>query len=685
MTERNPPPTEMSYQYSDEPVPTPPPAANRTGRIAGLLVLAGLLLLLGWVAIKGFRVYQATQGLLAIQDEAQSLMAGGLQSIDTDSAVALVTSARDDIDVLNRELAFLGPLAPVMGALPRVGPLAVAAPHLLDMAAAGSDGGALAAEALAPALAIIQQNDFGANQIGDLLPIIQAAAPQLEAASRAPDGYAAARTQLDTAVNVDDLPWRVRQLVVLADEWLPAGRAGLGLAPQLPLLLGANGPRRYLIMAQNEDELRATGGFLTGAGVLTIENGRILDLSLKDANTVDNWRDKPYDAPPQPLSDFMLLDLFLFRDANFWPDFPRSAQQAMALYTYGQDESALNGAIAIDQEFLRLLVDATGPIAVNGGRDINASNLIRTLQRARDPEEGQEVGDWVDDRKAFLSGFAGAIRAKLESDFSSVNPVKLGRNMITALDGHHLQIYMQEPAIDEKLAKTGWDGRLPSAPPGDFWMVVDSNMGFNKANFYIDRSFDYAIDLSSAAAPVARLSVVYTHTGELTDAPCYQGVEDEFEQGAGYLALADKCYWNYVRVYTPAGSTLASSSRHTVAADTLFSNQTWDSEATTIAETEGLTTFANFMLVPQGKSAEFFVGYTVPTGVIQQQTDGSMLYELRVQKQAGTRPEAIRIAITLPPGTEVLEAGPTPIMAAGNQVLFDTSLEANTVFRVRFR
>lgn len=669
-----------------DPSPTPEPesvASGNFGRIALLLVLAGILLVLSWVGLKGFRVYQAGQDLLTLQPRAEALMAGGLTDVDANEAVALVSEARADIITLKRELAFVGPLTPVLGRLPRVGPLVEATPALLEMADAGSEAALWAADGLAPALGVVQQDGFGAGQIGDLLPLIQDATPQLNEAAAALDRVAQARAALETTVAVSDLPWRVQQLVALVDEWLPAAQAGLRLAPQLPQLLGLNGPQRYLIMAQNEDELRPTGGFLTGAGVITVENGRILDLALSDANSVDDWANKPYAFPPQPYYDFMLAEMFLFRDANFWPDFPTSARQAMDLYAYGQDVSGLSGAIALDQEFLRLLVDATGPIEVGDGQAISAGNLIRTLQSARDPEEGEAIGDWVGDRKAFLSGFAGAILGRMESDFSSVDPVKLARNIRVALDERHLQLYI--PAAEDVLGTAGWNGGLPAAPPGDFWMVVDTNMGFNKVNLYIDRAFDYRVDLTNVEAPSGHLATTYHHSGLPTGEPCYQGVEDEFEAGADYLALADKCYWNYVRAYVPTGSTLTESSRHVVDASTLFSGQTWDSTAQTIEDPSGLTTFANFMLVAQGETAEFDLAYNLPGGVVQSQADGTMVYELRVNKQAGTRPEPVRIAVTLPSGREVVEVSPPAAQQDAGTVVFETSLEANAVFRIRFR
>jgi hypothetical protein len=683
LSEWNHRPPEGGYGYT-EPNDLPPAEKSNFGRIALILVLTGILLLLSWVGLKAFRVYQSSQDLLSLQPRAEALLAGGLSDLDPDAAVALVNDARADIVTLNKELAFLGPLAPVLGGLPQVGPLAAAAPHLLAMADAGSEAAALAADGLASALAIIRQDGFGTNQIGDLLPLIQQATPQLTEASAALARYSAARADLETAVAIDDLSWRVRQLLATADELVPAAEAGLRLAPQLPLLLGMNGPQRYLIMAQNEDELRPTGGFLTGAGVLTVENGRILDLSLSDANSVDDWANKPYTFPPQPYYDFMLAEMFLFRDANFWPDFPTSARQAMDLYSYGRDTSGLSGAVALDQEFLRLLVEATGPIEVGDGRVISADTLIRTLQQARDPDQGEAIGDWVGDRKAFLAGFAGAILSRVETDFAAIDPVKLARNMVTALDEHHLQLYL--PQSDAAaLAAAGWDGSLPAAPPGDFWMVVDTNMGFNKVNIYIDRAFDYAIDLSDMAAPRAQLVTTYTHSGQPTGEPCYQGVEAEFEAGSDYLSLADKCYWNYVRAYLPTGSFLLDSSRHVVPAETLFSGQTWDSTAQPVEEPTGLATFANFMLLPQGETAKFSLLYTLPAGVVQPQADGTTLYELRVNKQAGTRPEPLAIRVTLPQGAELVETSPSGALITGNVVTFESTLESNTILRLRFR
>jgi hypothetical protein len=590
--------------------------------------------------------------------------------------------ARADVVTLRDELAFARPIAPYLGWLPRFGPTLVAAPHLLDMADGGTEAAVLAVGNLKPALATVQGEGFGMDSLGELLPTLAAAGPALQAAGAALDRTVAARAELAAAVPAEQLPWRVRQLLAVADEWLPLGQSGLRLAPYLPALLGADGPRRYLIMAQNEDELRATGGFLTGAGVVTVENGRIADLHFRDSSDVDNIAAKPYDFPPQPLYDFMGLEVFVFRDANYWPDFPTSARKAMDLYAYGLGIEPLDGAIAIDQEFLRLLVEATGPVPIPDSEQvINANNLLKMLREARDIQEGQEVGEWVLNRKAFLGGFAAAIQAKVETEFGNIDLPKLARNMSAAANSRHLSIYLRDPDAAAALAATGWDGRLPSAPPGDFIMAVDTNVGYNKVNLLVERTLTYEVDLGPQ--PTATLNVLYTHTGEPQDEPCFQGVTQEFEQAMAYLALADKCYWNYLRVYAPGGSVLMASSSHTVPGETLLNGRTWEGPAQTVAEQPGLTTFANFMLLPRAAELSAMFQYQLPAGVAQTEGDETV-YRLTVFKQPGRRPELLAILVSLPVGATLLESS-LPAENVDGRWRMTTTLDSNIEITVRYR
>ena len=99
-------------------------------------------------------------------------------------------------------------------------------------------------------------------------------------------------------------------MLKLADE-------GLSLATALPGALGATntGPKTYLLLAQNEDELRPTGGFITSAGKLVLQNGRVIGLEFEgvDNDVQEDWT-RPYPAAPWQLQEYMNSPVLIFRD-----------------------------------------------------------------------------------------------------------------------------------------------------------------------------------------------------------------------------------------------------------------------------------------------------------------------------------------------------------------------------------
>ena len=190
-------------RYPTPPPPAEPPAdtPNRAiGRYVRLALLLLLLAFLLWAGLKAWRVAGATRSLLAVENEARALAAGGLAGLDADAAEALLLGARADVVTLRDELAFVRPIAPYLGWVPRLGPTLVAAPHLLDMADGGTEAAVLAVGSLKPALATVQGESFGTNSLGELLPTLTAAGPALREASVALDRTAAARGALAAAV-----------------------------------------------------------------------------------------------------------------------------------------------------------------------------------------------------------------------------------------------------------------------------------------------------------------------------------------------------------------------------------------------------------------------------------------------------------------------------------------------------
>ncbi len=72
------------------------------------------------------------------------------------------------------------------------------------------------------------------------------------------------------------------------------------------------GEKTYLLLVQNEDELRPTGGFITAAGSLLLDNGQISGMNFEDSGDLDNW-DKPYPVAPWQLRQYMNSPVLVFR------------------------------------------------------------------------------------------------------------------------------------------------------------------------------------------------------------------------------------------------------------------------------------------------------------------------------------------------------------------------------------
>ena len=648
------------------------------------LLLISLLLLL-WLGVKAWRIGRAASSLLAQQETAQTLAASGLGNIDPDMAEAMILDMRHDVVVIKDETAFLLPLSPYLGWVPKAGPLLVATPQLVEMADAGSESAVYAIESIKPMLVILQAPASGSSQLPQLVNALAEARQGLSQASRALERVAMARAAI---TNLDDFPERLKPLFALADEWLPLAQDSLTMVQILPDILGQNGRRTYLLLAQNEDEIRATGGFISGIGTLTVEDGQILDLAFQDASSYDLgalFADRDaYDLPPLPLQTHMGSDYFLLRDANYWPDFPYSARKAIELYRLVTPDAQIDGLFAIDQQFMALLVAATGPVTVEtGAAQISADNTIDSFRNSFNIKEGQTTEEWFRNRKAFLSTFSSAIINKIETDFGSVDPIALIKNMHFALSARHLQLFLTDPQETAVLQNLGWDGRLENPTGQDFLLVLDTNVGFNKTNMHIQRQINYDVKLEPNAQSQASLTINYTHTNPANGQPCIQ--ETTYENAPTYQEVADQCYFNFLRVYVPAQSTLTSSTLHVIPENILLSGNPWQETAVTSAEFADFTTFSNLLMVPRAESLISSMTYSLPPTVVQ--TDSEQhTYQLLLRKQAGTNSEIVTFTVTLPEGSRVISATPAPTAVTQDGMLhYSFTLTTDKIITISFK
>jgi len=183
-------------------------------------------------------------------------------------------------------------------------------------------------------------------------------------------------------INVDSLTRATRGPVQEAKSKIDqaAGAAtNADLAARLlPGLLGADGPRRYLLLNQNNAEIRPTGGIPGSFAIITAADG---ELSLGDSGSI---QDVPtLKKPVLPLTDdersvfpnTLATDL---RDINITPDFPRTAAIAQSLVEARLDIT-VDGVLSVDPVALSYLLDGTGPITLKNKFVLTQDNAVETL------------------------------------------------------------------------------------------------------------------------------------------------------------------------------------------------------------------------------------------------------------------------------------------------------------------
>src|SRR5690606_19883658 len=179
---------------------------------------------------------------------------------------------------------------------------------------------------------------------------------------------------------------------------------------QAPYALGVNGaPQTYLIVLQNEDELRPTGGFISAIGEARFVQGRLESLNFEDSYVVDNFS-APLISPPPSLNEIMLAERWLLRDANWSPDGTTTFNTIQSIYE-NQTGRTIDGVIMLNQEAVVRLVEALEPLTLpNAPEPITGANL-RAYMREAYSADSPDLEAWWGNRKAFIQTLFDAIVA----------------------------------------------------------------------------------------------------------------------------------------------------------------------------------------------------------------------------------------------------------------------------------
>ncbi|HMA38061.1 MAG TPA: DUF4012 domain-containing protein [Chloroflexia bacterium] len=643
--------------------------STRSRRRLGCLGLLALLLLLagstgGWA----YGLYHRVRPEL---DMGQQQMTAAVQQLRQDPVTSItpanLAQARASFAAAARNFsaasADLQPVAPLLGLAaiaPAPGGDLSQVPDLLSLATHAALLGVALCDALAPPLELINGHaPAGASapsggltgSIDSLIEALQARPAALASARAELAAVEAARGRINAG--------RVSTHQVLAalnqvDTALPDLDRALATVDSLPrlldVLLGRSQPTTYLLLAQNSDELRATGGFVSSVGQLTVANGHFDQLAFEDSYAVDPGTG-PVLAPPVELTHYLGATQWYIRDSNWSADFPTSAHTAETFYQAAKQQ-AVDGTVAVDQHTVQLLVSALGPIQLDGYPDvITGDNVEDLLHHYFMPQPGGMSDAWWKHRKDFMRDlFHGLV--KQMNGLDRPHLLALALALRQGLDEKHILISMHDPDTARWLHDQGWDGALADEP-GDYLMVVDTNLGFNKVNPHIQATTTYAVTMAATGAAQAVLTLTYQNTSTPQTGPC---VRDPTYK-ASYVAMEMGCYWDLVRVYVPAGAQLQGASR--------------DGAPLQVQAAPGLgkTAFSTDLTLPPGAQQTLQFRYTLPLTLTAPGGAGlpgqEAGYRLLVQKQPGTLERPLTVTLTLPPTVTLRQARPNGVLGDG--------------------
>jgi len=440
----------------------------------------------------------------------------------------------------------------------------------------------------------------------------------------------------------------VRSLIVQA-------RSGVELLPEL---LGLGKKQSYLVLFQNNSELRPTGGFIGSFGLLTFEGGQLVDFEVKDVYSADGQL-KGHVEPPVDLKKYLGEAGWYLRDANWDPDFPSSAARAAWFFDKEMGRS-VDGVIGINLVLAQKILQATGEIQLPDYQEkINADNFF---ERA---EYYSEINFFPGStqKQDFLGSVVRVLFEKVKQGDEKIW-FSLIKSLQPTLKSKDLLVWLKNDEANKILSNLGWGGELRSLkcnPPAggqdvrcieDYLMVVEANVGVNKANYFVKRSFSH--------------QVKFGEEGEVKET-----LHLDYQNNSSSEAFPAGRYKSYVRIYTPLKSELMA-----INIKNPLSGETVGVQDKEIKEEHDRQVFGFLLEVPIQENRSVEIVYRLGEKIKEMEK-----YQLVLQKQPGIEDQAFSFWIIPPVGVSVLSKQMKSSQASEG-VVFNPQFNQDLVFEI---
>lgn len=494
---------------------------------------------------------------------------------------------------------------------------------------------------------------------------IQGAAGRLEAANEDIE-----------KVNFEDLPPEIQPKFLELKEKLPVVVSSLKAFSENSSIildvLGYNGPRKFLFLFQNNQEMRATGGFIGSYGILDMSDGRIKKLFVDDIYNPDGQLTARV-IPPEPIQKMSAV--WTMHDANWFPNFPTSAEKVAWFYEKTGGPT-VDGVIAMTPSVIEKMLSITGPIEMpEYGTTVDKENFAEIAQYEVEIDYDKEQNR----PKKFIADLTPEILDKLLNTRDPKMILGTLNILSAALKEKHILVYSKNFNVQQMISGQGWSGEVLNSSK-DYLSVINSNINGYKTDAVIDETIEHSAQIGEDGNIVDEVTITRKHNG-----------------GNEKYDWWNKVNGNWMRVYVPEGSKLLEASGQTrefVSPPLDYQSLQFKKdpqvqsieEATKIDEASGTriyvenrkTVFANWIYVSPGETTVLKYKYQLPFKLsfddLHHPADSfSVLY----QKQSGSPGSDLSSEVSFPNNYRVIWKYPDSSEISGNKMTLKTKLETD--------
>lgn len=370
-------------------------------------------------------------------------------------------------------------------------------------------------------------------------------------------------------------------------------------------ILGHEHTQRYLLLFQNNAELRPSGGFIGSLAMIDIDRGNIKNIEIPGGGSYDLRAGFAKNlAPPEPLQ--LVNQRWELQDANWFADFPASAEKVIWFYNKSGGPT-VDGLIAFTPQLIEKLIGLVGPIDMTEKYKvmIDKNNFISFTQT-----EAEKKFNETRTSKQFIADLTPKVLSQALKGEGN-NYLGILKILSESLQDKSFLFYFPKESLEEKIKNYGWAGEIKTAP-GDYLAINHANIAGGKTDTVMKEAVNHLVEIDKQGVITDTLTITREH----------QGIKDDPFTGFKNI--------DYLRVYVPSGSELLYATGFLEPAEGFFQKVPDDYEIdedlakiqgeviidepsrTRINQEFGKTVFGNWVQTEVGKTSVVTLKYQLP-------------------------------------------------------------------------